>query len=51
MIITVFSDVLACIGSNGLPALLSKAGADKEHKAECLGLETLAKRSRYTNQD
>lgn len=51
MTITVFSDVLACIGSNGLPALVSKAGADKAHKAECVGLKTLAEHSRYTNQD
>jgi hypothetical protein len=42
---------LACIVLGGLPALVSKAGADKEHKAECLGRETLAERSRYTNRD
>lgn len=51
MTIIVSSDALACIGSIGLPALLSKAGVDKGRKAEYLARGNLAEHSRYTNQD
>src|SRR5256885_10050162 len=51
MTVSVYSVAYVCTGSIGLPALLSRAGADKERKAECLDRGNLAKHNRYTTLD